>query len=73
MLKLEIPNLYLTLKATKLGGYLLNHSLTTKSYDPNLGNQINPLNIVVTAPDGDNENQVKAANTIEMQKKQDYQ
>ncbi|MGZ7067692.1 MAG: right-handed parallel beta-helix repeat-containing protein, partial [Methanobacterium sp.] len=64
------PYLYLTLNAKKLGQYLLNHILTTLSYDPNLENQMTPLNIVITTPEENNgkESSVNAASkTIGMQ------
>ncbi len=65
------PYLDLTLKANQLGEYILNHLLTTASFNPNLENQMIPLSIVISSPEENNGNGslVNAAGkTIGMQK-----
>lgn len=65
------PYLNLTLKATELGEYLLNHLLTTITFDPDLNNQMAPLIITINAPEENKINEYSAnaaGKTIGMQK-----
>jgi uncharacterized repeat protein (TIGR01451 family) len=65
--KLGDHYLYITLKATKEGHFLLNNSITSETYNPNQNIPSNPLNIYVEGPDTHHQSVNAASNTVGMQ------
>jgi uncharacterized repeat protein (TIGR01451 family) len=67
---IEDLNLYLTLKPTALGQYIINHLLTTVTYDSNINNHATPITINIKEPENQNTNPEETVNgqTIPMQK-----